>query len=178
MSQKTRGKQSAYWDFVLNNYTDDMCVAVSDEILNCDQYFESIVGKEVGASGTPHLQGYIKLNKRQYKSFLLNSNLNKGILKDKLSFRPGRNPEALKAYVQKEGNLLLYKVNDKPKEIKPIKKAIPPDVEARHITHSKYLNLHELHLLFKYGHKYPLLDEYRTIYNCPLCKLIKTSPYI
>jgi len=117
----TRGKKLFWWDFTLNNYTNEMCdsVTVTLEKL-CEHY---IVGKEIGDSGTPHLQGMFKLKKTNYKSYLLNSDLNKGCLTNKLSFRPGRNISALRDYCLKDGDLLcssdLEKINvslAKPKE--------------------------------------------------------------
>lgn len=52
---------SKNWCFTLNNYTDDTesLMEVSHE-----EIAYIIFSKEVGASGTPHLQGYLELNKR------------------------------------------------------------------------------------------------------------------
>lgn len=92
--QQPRGKKRFFWDFVLNNYTLEECESVKvilDEI--SDAY---VVGKEVGASGTPHLQGCIKLKKGNYKSYLINK------LGNRYSFREGRNIKAMAEYCSKD----------------------------------------------------------------------------
>ena len=48
-----------HWCFTLNNYTEEQY----DEILGLDTEY-LVVGREVGESGTPHLQGYLTLRKK------------------------------------------------------------------------------------------------------------------
>lgn len=48
--------RSRYWCFTLNNYTPDECANLDSFECNYMVY-----GREVGASGTPHLQGYFEL---------------------------------------------------------------------------------------------------------------------
>lgn len=50
------------WCFTLNNYTEDEYSSLIDALAASSNY--SIVGKEVGDSGTPHLQGYTILSRR------------------------------------------------------------------------------------------------------------------
>jgi len=48
--------------FTLNNYTEADTKVFADELPAIYSY--AVVGKEVGESGTPHLQGYVKMRKR------------------------------------------------------------------------------------------------------------------
>lgn len=59
--------QSKYWCFTVNNYTDDEFDQLSR--LEPGALFTYLVcGREKGAAGTPHLQGYIELPTRQRMS--------------------------------------------------------------------------------------------------------------
>lgn len=57
-AQKPPIKQARYWAFTLNNY-------VEEEVSRVEQWEEdpyinrAVVGREVGESGTPHLQGFV-----------------------------------------------------------------------------------------------------------------------
>nr|QTE03427.1 MAG: replication-associated protein [Psittacidae CRESS-DNA-virus sp.] len=60
------------WTFTLNNYSDDEVTKFTSWLsVECSY---AIFGKEVGANGTPHLQGYFKLL-RQRRLSALKSNL-------------------------------------------------------------------------------------------------------
>jgi hypothetical protein len=56
--------QCRHWNFTFNNYTqvdyDQIKTAlITDETTSCRKVVTCIVGKEIGETGTPHLQGYI-----------------------------------------------------------------------------------------------------------------------
>lgn len=97
--------------FTLNNYTEEEC----QSLLRCINFLEPqidycIVGKEVAASGTPHLQGYIKLK----TSFL---RADRGIISKWRSLFPALKRAHLEPaygsdlhsekYCSKDGNLLI-----------------------------------------------------------------------
>jgi len=87
------------WCFTINNYTDAVYEDVCRLVDGNDDIKYLIVGKEVGDSGTPHLQGFIsfteKRSLRQAKQlFRCNPHLEK---------RKGSRPQAIN-YCKKEGN--------------------------------------------------------------------------
>ncbi len=51
------------WCFTLNNFTQDECTRIITYINSSEVQF-GVVGKEVGENGTPHLQGYVRLQKK------------------------------------------------------------------------------------------------------------------
>lgn len=110
------------YDFVINNYTDTEVCQVKDTIRRICK--KGGFGFEVGESGTPHLQGYISLVKKQRKT---------GLLKEpgfaRASFRAVRNEEALISYIQKDGNTWTHGF---PKPVKIIEELRPwqKDAEA------------------------------------------------
>ncbi len=62
--------QTKHWCFTINNYNDaDLLRVATFAEASCDYL---IYGKEIGISGTPHLQGYLQLKLRQRLPFLKN----------------------------------------------------------------------------------------------------------
>jgi len=83
------------YDFVWNNYTNDDYNQVCQWAnINCKK---AVIGKEVGESGTPHLQGYISLKKKLRMTALVKVLVG-------ASFRECRNEQALIDYCKKDGD--------------------------------------------------------------------------
>lgn len=88
---------SRNWCFTWNNYTDD-----DIEYLKGYKYLYLIFGKEVGESGTPHLQGYIEFN-----SVKLLKTLHKAFPKVHWEMRKGSQTQAI-TYCQKDNNFFEF----------------------------------------------------------------------
>ncbi|AXH77209.1 MAG: putative viral replication protein [Cressdnaviricota sp.] len=66
--------QSKKWCFTYNNYESDSLEKIEQEFKKRD--IKYIIGKEVGESGTPHLQGYIECAKKErWSSFELSKSI-------------------------------------------------------------------------------------------------------
>lgn len=104
----TKGKR---WCFTYNNYSDDGC-------RKCRDYFRDkatnyIWGKEVGESGTPHLQGYVEF-KSETRFMQLKRNLPKEI-----SWRKSKgNRESNITYCSKDGTGIERTFPLTPEELK------------------------------------------------------------
>lgn len=64
--------QSKFWCFTINNPTDDDHQNVANFLEGPSSEY-GIVGREVAASGTPHLQGYVVLSRSHRLSYLRNN---------------------------------------------------------------------------------------------------------
>lgn len=98
------------YDFVVNNYTKEEVCQLKGLLPNICK--KAIFGLEVGESGTPHIQGYISLIKKERMTGLLKLEGFK-----RASFRPCRNENALIEYCSKENVEFSYGI---PKPIKII----------------------------------------------------------
>lgn len=65
MSKTNRGPKCRHWCFTANNYKEE-----PSTYIGLWPYTYLVIGKEVGESGTPHLQGYVYLKKPAELSFL------------------------------------------------------------------------------------------------------------
>lgn len=105
-----RGSQSQYWSFTYNLEKDVSLVSAESTNLEMVQLFDQLswiidagFQLEKGLkSERYHIQGWIKLSKRNYKSYLLNSILNQGKLENAMHFEVARNPKALVDYCGKD----------------------------------------------------------------------------
>jgi len=61
--------QTKCYVWTLNNYTEEEIFEISTSVFNTTKKIEYICfGKEIGDSGTPHLQGYLELTKKGIKT--------------------------------------------------------------------------------------------------------------
>lgn len=96
-STSKRDSPKKRWCFTLNNYSDEEYSGLLQFLRDSTEYF--IVGKEVGDSGTPHLQGYfICKNKTRFTS-LRNS------ISERAHIEPARGtPNHNRVYCSKGGD--------------------------------------------------------------------------
>ena len=86
------------WCFTLNNYTIEDCSSIVRTIRH--KCKKAIVGKEVGESGTPHLQGYFEFKKKGRPLGIFGIN--------RIHFEKSKgNAESNDKYCGKDGDILL-----------------------------------------------------------------------
>ena len=90
------------YDFVINNYTDEVVCQL--KLLLPKIAKKAICAFEIGESGTPHIQAYISLIKKERMTGLISKYPE---CFANASFRPCRNEQALIDYCQKDGNVFL-----------------------------------------------------------------------
>jgi len=99
------------WVFTINNYTQQTVDHLQYLIDNKDDAQYVCFGKEVGARGTPHLQGYI-----QYSNKKTRNQVSKDVGKAYLDIRQGTIPQAI-AYCKKDGDFTEFGIRPlSPKE--------------------------------------------------------------
>lgn len=160
-----RGKKRFYWDLVLNNFTDADCECVQDVFEFIGESY--IVAKEIGESGTPHLQMMIKLKKGNYKSYILNS-FKETCVSNRISIREGRNIDAMKAYCLKDGDICFKKNLENITSDRHDKK----DEFNKRVKHMMLHNecLNSLQWKYIEEHMGEVADIYREMYLCTYCR--------
>ena len=95
------------WLFVLNNYTNEDISSIVPTLSEECKILS--IGKEIGESGTPHLQGYCEFKRKiRPKSLGLTQRIHWGD-KDGRPCKKHCSREANLKYTQKEGNVLISK---------------------------------------------------------------------
>lgn len=93
-------RSAKHWVFTLNNYTDQEFANLKNEQERV-KYF--VMGREVGASGTPHLQGFISFNKRETARSV------KSIVGSRAHVEIAKGtPEQAATYCKKDGDFFEY----------------------------------------------------------------------
>lgn len=96
--------QSKYYCFTLNNYTDED-VAHLRQIANSDHVVYLIFGREVGDSGTRHLQGFVTFDRRKRLQQV------RSLISDVAHFeRALGTPHQASEYCKKDGDFELFGV--------------------------------------------------------------------
>lgn len=94
--------RSKYWCFTLNNYTDAEYQAITSRGQDADITY-CVVGKEVGQSGTPHLQGYIVFKERVRLPAVKSAICNRAHVE-----KARGTPEQAAEYCKKDNNFVEY----------------------------------------------------------------------
>lgn len=123
-----RNTKSRCWLFVWNNYTQDDV----DYIINKFKKDQYLFGKEVGAGGTPHLQGYLYFKNPRYFNTVRDEVKNHHI-------EACNNPYAVVQYSKKDGiiftNMKKFKKPEKPpkviEEFRPWQKALWDELDYK-----------------------------------------------
>jgi Putative viral replication protein len=93
---------SRNWCFTLNNYTDDDIQRLNNLVTNSNKIQYLLYGKEVGDSGTPHLQGFVTCNQKMRLVPV------KNILGSNPHLESARNVNASINYCKKEGEWVEF----------------------------------------------------------------------
>ena len=95
---------SKRWCFTLNNYTSEHIELISSIVpALCDKY---IVGKEIGESGTPHLQGFVCFKTKIRPLSKINI--------PEIHWEKAKGNDASQNYCGKDGDVILFKGIPKP----------------------------------------------------------------
>lgn len=93
--------RSKHWCFTLNNYTEEEQLRLRDVI--CSDVVYIIFGREIGDSGTPHLQGYVSFSARRGLAWI------RAKISSRAHFEVARgSPSQAAAYCRKDGDSEEY----------------------------------------------------------------------
>lgn len=98
---QARGK---YWCFTLNNYTEQEEKSIKTLVDNNEDVSYVCYGRELGESGTPHLQGYIELRSRLRGNKVL---LLQGLSRSHIEIRKGSQHQAIE-YCKKDQDFFEF----------------------------------------------------------------------
>ncbi len=119
VKKKKQDTQKYKWCFTFNNYTNQEFLYVKRwAIKNCNKY---IIGKEVGADGTPHLQGQFNLKKKRRLTAMKK-------ISPKIHWEPTRNEETSFTYCMKEGQYFTNIKDDTVTTVEPIFNEFQKDI--------------------------------------------------
>lgn len=111
-------RRSRAWVFTINNYTDDDTQALDAHFI-FDSVRYLVYGREVGDTGTPHLQGYI-----EYDSARTHRQVTKKIPGAYVALRRGNAAQAA-AYCKKDGLFMEFgEISDSPDDKKAKAQAV------------------------------------------------------
>lgn len=103
-AKKKQIAPSKRWVFTLNNYTQEHIDLISSIVPDiCDKY---IIGKEVGDSGTPHLQGFISFKEKKRPKSIIPI--------PEIHWEKALGDDMSQNYCGKEGDVILQKSIPRP----------------------------------------------------------------
>lgn len=147
----TKEMQSRAWCYTVNNYSEAEIEAV--KAFPADKVLVHICAKEVGESGTPHLQGYVRFDKNQRSSAM-----KKLLPRAHIERRHGSEKQAFD-YCKKGGEIVVEIGEPSEREEFPTR-----DSEAKAILHkinegTTWNRLMEEHPVFTFWHRRPIWDR-------------------
>lgn len=151
----TRGNtaKGRSWVYTLNNYTEDDVERLRS--LDCQAHF---AGHEVGESGTPHLQGYIRFAEPKRFSWWKNQ-----FPRCHVELRRGTETQAIE-YASKDGQLVIEKFQEEVREVSEPKRSkheetmeVISELEAG----ATFAQVRARHKVFTFWHRKNIIDYKR-----------------
>jgi len=127
--------QSKSFCFTLNNYTDDDIVRLS-KLFEDGSVDYMIYGKEVGESGTPHLQGYVRFPKKKRIKGV------KNLIGEECHVEATRNVEAAINYCKKDNDFTEFGELENNQGNRSDIQAVKEDIQAGFFDLDYYMENH------------------------------------